>query len=313
MDIGIRIDNLRKVYTSSPPAATPARGGPMGGQRIFSRREKKKVSVVALDGISFEVRAGEIFGLLGPNGAGKSTTVGILTTRVRPTEGQAWIGGHEVWRDRVAVKRFIGVVPQKPNLDFALTAREILTYHAAYFGQVAVERERRAAELLDRFKLTDRADQMVHGFSGGIQALIAGGVIIPTAWLVLGSGVQISFAQPLELIALALFVATLAAAIGLTLGCSLGQAQIGIMFSLIIGPMIFFGCTYYPWTALAPFPILQTAVLVNPFVYASEGFRSALAPQFPHLPGYLVFGGLLVFNALFLWLGLRQFRKRAIG
>jgi ABC-2 type transport system ATP-binding protein len=168
MDIGIRIENLRKVYTSSPPAATPARGGPMGGQRIFSRREKKKVSVVALDGISFDVRAGEIFGLLGPNGAGKSTTVGILTTRVRPTGGQAWIGGHEVWRDRVAVKRFIGVVPQKPNLDFALTAREILTYHAAYFGQVAVERERRAAELLDRFKLADRADQMVQGFSGGM-------------------------------------------------------------------------------------------------------------------------------------------------
>jgi ABC-2 type transport system permease protein len=149
--------------------------------------------------------------------------------------------------------------------------------------------------------------------AGGIQALIAGGVVIPTAWLVLGSGVQVSFAQPFELLALAVCVATLAAAIGLTLGCSLGQAQIGIMFSLIIGPMIFFGCTYYPWTALAPFPVLQMAVLVNPFVYASEGFRSALAPQFPHLSGYVVFGGLFVFNALFLWLGLRQFRKRAIA
>jgi len=149
--------------------------------------------------------------------------------------------------------------------------------------------------------------------AGGIQALVAGGVVIPTAWLILGSGLQISFAQPFELVALALLVATLAAAIGLTLGCSLGQAQIGIMFSLIIGPMIFFGCTYYPWSALAAFPILQKAVLVNPFVYASEGFRSALAPQFAHLPGPLVFGGLLTFNALFFWLGLRQFRKRAIG
>jgi ABC-2 type transport system permease protein len=149
--------------------------------------------------------------------------------------------------------------------------------------------------------------------AGGLQALVAGAVVIPTAWLVLGSGVQVSFAQPFELLALAVCVATLAAAIGLTLGCSLGQAQIGIMFSLIIGPMIFFGCTYYPWTALAPFPVLQMAVLVNPFVYASEGFRSALAPQFPHLSGYVVFVGLFVFNALFLWLGLRQFRKRAIG
>jgi ABC-2 type transport system permease protein len=149
--------------------------------------------------------------------------------------------------------------------------------------------------------------------AGGIQALVAGGVVIPTAWIVLGSGVQISFAHPIELAALSLSVATLAAAVGLTLGCSLGQAQIGIMFSLIIGPMIFFGCTYYPWSALAAFPILQKAVLINPFVYASEGFRSALAPQFPHLSGYLVFGGLLGFNALFLWLGLRQFRRRAIG
>jgi ABC-2 type transport system permease protein len=149
--------------------------------------------------------------------------------------------------------------------------------------------------------------------AGSIQALVAGGVVIPTAWLLLGSGVQISFAQPIELLVLAVLVALLAAAIGLTLGCSLGQAQIGIMFSLIVGPMIFFGCTYYPWSALASFPILQKIVLLNPFVYASEGFRSALAPQFPHLHGYVVFGGLLIFNALFFRLGLRQFRKKAIG
>ena len=149
--------------------------------------------------------------------------------------------------------------------------------------------------------------------AGSIQALIAGAVVIPTAWLVLGSGVQISFAQPVELIVLAALVAVMAAAVGLTLGCSLGQQQIGIMFSLIVGPMIFFGCTYYPWSALAKFPILQKLVLLNPFVYASEGFRSALVPQFPHLPGYGVFGGLLLFNAVFLGLGLKQFRKKAIG
>jgi len=149
--------------------------------------------------------------------------------------------------------------------------------------------------------------------AGSIQALVAGGVVIPMAWLILGTGLQISFAQPFELLVLAVLVAVLAAAIGLTLGCSLGQAQIGIMFSLIVGPMIFFGCTYYPWSALAAFPVLQKVVLLNPFVYASEGFRSALAPQFPHLSGYIVFGGLVIFNAVFLRLGLRQFRKKAIG
>ncbi len=148
--------------------------------------------------------------------------------------------------------------------------------------------------------------------AGSIQALIAGAVVIPTAWLVLGSGVQISFAHPIELVVLSILVASLASAIGLTLGCSLGQSQIGIMFSLIIGPMIFFGCTYYPWSALAAFPTLQKIVLLNPFVYASEGFRSALAPQFPHLSAVVVFSGLLAFNAVFFWLGLRQFRKKAV-
>ncbi|HZI95454.1 MAG TPA: ATP-binding cassette domain-containing protein, partial [Patescibacteria group bacterium] len=105
---------------------------------------------------------------LGPNGAGKSTTVGVLTTRVRPTAGRAWVGDHEVWRDLVAVKRLIGVVPQRPNLDFALTAREMLTFHGAYFGLPAAERGRLAQQLLERFKLTDRADQLVQGFSGGM-------------------------------------------------------------------------------------------------------------------------------------------------
>ena len=84
-----------------------------------------------------------------------------------------------------------------------------------------------------------------------------------------------------------------AKAIGLTLGTSIGQTQIGLMFSLVLAPMIFFGCTYYPWSALAKFPILQKAVLINPVVYASEGLRSALVPQFPHLSIAVILGALL--------------------
>jgi ABC-2 type transport system ATP-binding protein len=125
-------------------------------------------TVTALDGLSLEVNAGEIYGLLGPNGAGKSTTVGILTTRVRPTSGEAWIENHEVWKDQAAVRYLIGVVPQRPNLDFSLTAREILLFHAAYFGIPSKQRHERADALLERFKLTDRANQMVRGFSGGM-------------------------------------------------------------------------------------------------------------------------------------------------
>jgi ABC-2 type transport system ATP-binding protein len=169
MGIGIRIEHLGKVYDSPPPSAargggfsfTPQRSGP-------KEKTKKKFEVVALDDVSFEIRAGEIFGLLGPNGAGKSTTIGILTTRTQPTRGRAFIGEYDVWQQQVKAKRLIGVVPQRPNLDFALTAREILLFHGAYFGMSAQERERLCDGLLEKFKLTDRADQNVRGFSGGM-------------------------------------------------------------------------------------------------------------------------------------------------
>jgi ABC-2 type transport system ATP-binding protein len=132
------------------------------------KRAKQKIEIVALDGLSLNVEPGEIFGLLGPNGAGKSTTVGVLTTRIRPTAGTAWVGDKDVWNNRVAVKRLIGVVPQAPNLDFGLTAREILVFHGAYFGLSTSERVRRAERLLERFQLTDRANQLLYGFSGGM-------------------------------------------------------------------------------------------------------------------------------------------------
>jgi ABC-2 type transport system ATP-binding protein len=139
----------------------------MGAPRSKTKT-KSTYQVVALDDLTLEVRPGEIFGLLGPNGAGKSTTVGVLTTRVKPTSGSAYIGDFNVWERRVDVKRLIGVVPQRPNLDFALTAREVLTFHGAYFGLSSAERNSRADALLDRFKLSDRANQLLHGFSGGM-------------------------------------------------------------------------------------------------------------------------------------------------
>src|SRR5207249_3730445 len=144
--------------------------------------------------------------------------------------------------------------------------------------------------------------------AGMIQALAAGLVVIPLAWLVMGSGVALGFDQPLRFVLTAVPVSCLASAIGLTLGCSVGQTQIGLMFSLVLAPMIMFGCTYYPWSALQKFPIFQKAVLINPVVYASEGFRGALVPQFDHLPGPAVTAALVAFDALFLMLGMRQFR-----
>jgi len=166
MKVGIRTRDLRKVYTSALPFGAAGMG--FGPQATRGKSKQPKPEIVALDGLTLDIHAGEVFGLLGPNGAGKSTTVGILTTRVQPTGGQAWIGEHDVWREQVAVKRLIGVVAQRPNLDFTLTAREILLFHGAYFGLDSAERSKRAQELLERFKLQDRAEQMVRGFSGGM-------------------------------------------------------------------------------------------------------------------------------------------------
>lgn len=165
MAIGIRTLDLRKVFNSPPPLG--AAGGMIARSDAKGSKQPKQ-QIAALDGISLDIAPGEIFCLLGPNGAGKSTTVGVLTTRVRPTSGQAWIGEHEVWKNQVAVKLLIGVVPQRPNLDFSLTSREILTFHGAYFGLGSKERNHSADSLLEKFKLTDRGNQMVRGFSGGM-------------------------------------------------------------------------------------------------------------------------------------------------
>ncbi len=149
--------------------------------------------------------------------------------------------------------------------------------------------------------------------AGTLQALIAGLVVIPLAWLILRPGVTFSLRSPVAFACVTVLVALFAACGGLALGCSVNQTHIGLMFSMVLTPMIFFGCTYYPWSALNNFPILQKAVLINPLVYASEGLRATLVPQFPHLSLLVVVAGLAVFDVLFLALGLRQFRNKAVS
>jgi len=148
---------------------------------------------------------------------------------------------------------------------------------------------------------------------GSMQAVLAGLAVIPAAWLLLRPGVELNLSSPLVFVGVTLLVALLSASGGLTLGCSISQTQIGLMFSMVLTPMIFFGCAYYPWSALSNFPILQKIVLVNPLVYASEGLRGTLVPQFPHLPILVVFIGLVVFDSLLLTIGLRQFRRKAVS
>jgi ABC-2 type transport system permease protein len=147
---------------------------------------------------------------------------------------------------------------------------------------------------------------------GMIQAMIAGLVVIPLAWLLLRP-VDISIHAPLMFAGITLLVAAFSACGGLALGCSVNQQHIGLMFSMVLTPMIFFGCTYYPWSALNAFPILQKIVLINPLVYASEGLRASLVPGFPHLSMTAVLAGLAIFDLLLLVVGLRQFDRKAIS
>ncbi len=148
--------------------------------------------------------------------------------------------------------------------------------------------------------------------AGMLQALVAGLIVIPLAWLVLRP-VEISIGSPLSFIVIIVLVATFSACGGLALGCSINQQHIGLMFGMVITPMIFFGCTYYPWSALTKFPILQKAVLINPLVYASEGLRAMLVPRFPHLSTMAVLAALVFFDVLLLVVGLHQFEKKAIS
>ena len=148
--------------------------------------------------------------------------------------------------------------------------------------------------------------------AGMLQAIVAGLVVIPLAWLVLRP-IDISISAPLDFTAIILLVAAFSACGGLALGCSINQQHIGLMFGMVITPMIFFGCAYYPWSALDKFPILQKAVLINPLVYASEGLRAMLVPKFPHLSTIAVPAALVFFDFLLLVVGLRQFEKKAIS
>jgi ABC-2 type transport system ATP-binding protein len=127
-----------------------------------------KATFNAVDGISFSVRRGAIFGLLGPNGAGKTTTIGVLTTNIKPTSGAAHIMGIDVVADPMSVKQRIAVVPQQSNLDRSLRAREILTFHASYHGVPRAERKARADTLLEEFGLGDRGKDKVMRYSGGM-------------------------------------------------------------------------------------------------------------------------------------------------
>ena len=144
----------------------------MAADDVVMRTEKlTKVypgGLKAVDELDLEVHQGEIFGLLGPNGAGKTTTAGMLTTRVIPTSGRAFVGGIDVVAHPTAAKQVIGVVPQSNTLDRSLTVWENLYFHGRFFGMSATTARTEADRLLEQFRLSERGKEPVAALSGGM-------------------------------------------------------------------------------------------------------------------------------------------------
>ena len=142
------------VQTSNVTFDYPARG------KASARR--------ALDGVSFDVRRGEIFSLLGPNGGGKTTLFKILSTALSPTQGTAAIFGFDVKKQADEVRQRIGVVFQNPSLDKKLTVLENLRYHGMLYGMRGEELRSRVAEMMERLAVADRSGHLVETLSGGL-------------------------------------------------------------------------------------------------------------------------------------------------
>ncbi len=158
---------------TTPTATTPLDGGAPDGratiiETVGLTKTYSGTDFRAVDGLNLLVGTGEVFGLLGPNGAGKTTTVGVLTTRVVPSAGQAFVGGIDVVQHPTLVKQLIGVVSQQNTLDRQLTPFENLYWHGRLFGMSAKESRQTADDLLERFQLTRFAKASVYALSGGM-------------------------------------------------------------------------------------------------------------------------------------------------
>jgi len=149
--------------------------------------------------------------------------------------------------------------------------------------------------------------------AGVLQGLVAAVFVLPIARLIMGPIAGLTVTDYGSVIAVTLLGATAFSALGLLMGTAIQPQQIGLMFSVIVAPMIFFGCAYYPWQGLSAVPAFKYAVLVNPLVYVSEGMRGALTPGLPHMPLAFVFLALTVVTVVFWIWGLRTFERRAFG
>jgi ABC-2 type transport system ATP-binding protein len=137
--------------------------------KIEKLRKTYSNGLLALDGVSLEIRAGRFFGLLGPNGAGKTTLINSIVGLARPESGSVKVFGRDAFEEFREARRMIGVSPQEINLDKFLTVEEVLLYHAGYYGVPKRKARERAEELLERFALAGKRKQRVNTLSGGMK------------------------------------------------------------------------------------------------------------------------------------------------
>ena len=145
-----------------------------------------------------------------------------------------------------------------------------------------------------------------------MQSVIAAAVVFPLAYYIPVTPVVAHVNNWPYLIVVLILASLTSGALGLTIGTSVKPQQIGLIFGVVVMPITFLGCVYYPWAALYPIRWLQIGVLVNPIVYMSEGLRSALTPG-PHMPPLLILTMLVFFLVLLTWVGIRGFLRRVIG
>lgn len=149
--------------------------------------------------------------------------------------------------------------------------------------------------------------------SGALQGVLAAAFVLPLARLIMGPIDGLSLGHVGVVVAVTTFGAAAFSMLGLFLGSVIEAQQIGLLFGLIVAPMIMFGCAYYPWRGLDAVPAMKYAVLLNPLTYVSEGLRAVLIPGRPHMPIVAVLGALAGVTVAFWRLGLRAFLKRALG
>ena len=149
--------------------------------------------------------------------------------------------------------------------------------------------------------------------AGILQGIVAAAFVLPIARLIMGPIPGLSFQNLGLLVTITILGGAAFSTIGLLLGTAIPPQQIGMMFSVIVAPMIMFGCTYYPWSGLDRVPAMKYLVMIDPLVYVSEGMRAALTPSVPHMPLGAVFVALVGITAAFAWRGLRAFERRAVS